>query len=483
MKKKGCGRFAPCDIRGDSGRIAAKMNYIRDYTIVIPADAVPNERRAAAFIRDNIALVCGCRLPVVTDNTSASGCEIAVGRTNRENEDGLQLWRSRDHVWEYTVRLVGARMYVTGLGVPATPPEEYRSAYRYVDDGAMATAYAAYHFVEKILGYDFMRGTFITPPYTPDAKMPAEYCYNYTRAKLSDMELPRFDGPSMYMLPVTDELNWNMMSVIFRTAHGKLVVIDGGQAGETEVLISALRRISGLETPTVTAWFITHMHPDHYGVLNKLALGGDRRVRVERIYHGLLERDFYTDITCEKIPGLGTVWGTLTNADRTLGAQVIRLNESDKICVDELCFEVVHTAACVERELLPKMNMNDSSTVLRLCAGGQKILFLSDSEWICNNALLEKHRDMLPADVVQIGHHGCGNVSDKCYEAIGARLALLPAGNRFYYSDGGEGLNSHNTGMIRTLRLMEQTHVPVIDVREMPFCSPLPIDIDNIVKA
>lgn len=452
------------------------MNYIRNYTIVISSGALPNERRAAAFIRDNVALVCGCRLPVVEDSTPPSACEIAVGRTNRETLDGIDFERSREHVWEYAVMMCAQRLYVTGLGIPQTPPTEYRSAYRYTDDGAMATAYAAYYFVERVLGYDFMRAAYITPPYNPDTVIPENYCYIYTRERLAGAGLPRLDGAAMYMLPVTDELNWNIMSVIFRTSQGKLIVIDGGHAGECGVLIRTLRQISGLETPVVSAWFITHMHVDHYGVLDRLASTSDGRVRVEQIYHGFPDRAFYTDVTCEKIPAAGAVWDNITGAGRTLGARVTRLHEDDRVCVDGLCFEVVHTAECVAQDMLPKMNMNDSSMVLRLCVDGQRILFLSDSEWICSNALMEKHRGSLSADVVQIGHHGCGNVSENCYEAIGARLALLPVGNRFYYSDGGEGLNSHNTGMIRTLRLMERLNIKVEQVRESAFCSRLPVD-------
>lgn len=453
------------------------MNYIRDYTIVIPSDCLPNERRAAAFIRDNAALVCGCRLDIVPDSTPPRELEIAVGRTSRESLDRVHFERGREHIWEYELRMAGKRLFVTGLGVRAEPPAEYRSAYRYTDDGAMATAYAAYHFVESLLGYDFMRSGYITPPHCPDAAIPDDYCHTYTVERLTHTELPDISGAAIYMLPVTHELNWNIMSVIIRTAQGRIIVIDGGHAAEREVLIRALRRISGLEVPRVAAWFITHMHVDHYGVLDSMARERDGRVKVERVYHGLLGREFYTDAALEKLPDAGRVWDSITGAERTLGARVIRLREGDRVAVDELTFEVVHTAQCVDSSWLPKMNMNDSSTVLRLCAGEQKLLFLSDSEWICNNALMEKHRDMLGADVVQIGHHGCGNVSDACYEAIGARLALLPAGNRFYYSDGGEGLNSHNTGMIRTLRLMERLNMRVIGVREGAFCSPLPIKI------
>ena len=49
------------------------MAKIADYTIVMPQKATENERRAAAFIRENIRLVCGKKVPLVTDDAGVNG--------------------------------------------------------------------------------------------------------------------------------------------------------------------------------------------------------------------------------------------------------------------------------------------------------------------------------------------------------------------------------------------------------------------------
>ena len=69
------------------------MRKITDYVIVISQNPSENERRAAAFIRDNVRLVCGKLLPIVTDTESAVDNEIVVGETNRELLDGLNFKR------------------------------------------------------------------------------------------------------------------------------------------------------------------------------------------------------------------------------------------------------------------------------------------------------------------------------------------------------------------------------------------------------
>ena len=73
-----------------------------------------------------------------------------------------------------------------------------------------------------------------------------------------------------------------------------------------------------------------------------------------------------------------------------------------------------------------------------------------DAEWVASGELLALSRDRLKADVVQVGHHGCGNVSKEVYREIGARAAVWHVSERFFHSESGEALNSHNTGVIRT---------------------------------
>ena len=62
------------------------MRKIIDYVIVISQNPSENERRAAAFIRDNVRLVCGKLIPIVSDAEPAVENEIVVGETNRDRK-------------------------------------------------------------------------------------------------------------------------------------------------------------------------------------------------------------------------------------------------------------------------------------------------------------------------------------------------------------------------------------------------------------
>jgi beta-lactamase superfamily II metal-dependent hydrolase len=146
------------------------------------------------------------------------------------------------------------------------------------------------------------------------------------------------------------------------------------------------------------------------------------------------------------------VRSVILDSGAVTGATVHTVRAGDVIEVDEIRFDVIHVPDLAYAD---KMNMNDSSTVYKMTYdGGQTMMLLGDAEWVTSNDLVENHADLLKSDIVQVGHHGCGNVSKECYEAIGADVYLWQVGNRFWYSENGEGLNTHNTGVIRTRSYM-----------------------------
>lgn len=460
------------------------MEQIRDYRVVIPSDATENELRAAAFIRENVRLVTGRAIPLVRDTEAPVPLEIAVGRTSREALDGISITRYRDSalggVWEYSVKKVGARLYVTGHGLPPAEEAPYTSAYRTLDDGQIGTVMAAYHFVERILGYEFLYGAYEPFPENDALEMPADYDYSFTRARMKAELPPLYDGPAIYVLQCSDELHWNMGSIILKTRSGRLVVIDGGHEGETDRMLGLLRHLSGESVPHVSAWLFSHMHRDHYGVYAELCEKECYRgaVTVGDVYCNFLTDEFYTTLARERSARFAAVRREILASGAITGATVHTVERGDVFEIDGLRFDVLHAPSLADAA---RMNMNDSSVVYKMTVeGGQTWMLLGDAEFVCNNSLLENAREQLPSDVVQVGHHGCGNVSYACYEAIGARAYVWQVGEKFWYSDGGEGLNTHNTGVIRTRAYMmrqnpkrENVHV----VMDGILASPLPMEI------
>lgn len=427
------------------------MSKVTEYRIIISENATDNEKRAAAFLRNNIRLVCGELLPISTDDCAPIEKEIVVGLTNREKK-GFLPERSRKGLYQYVIKSDFERLFICGLGTPDTPPAEYASAYKYTDEGDIGTLMGVYRFVEDILGYNFIYDGYAELHENRDAEIPESCLIEYTSEALKSTSVPLFEGECMYMLPVTEALDWNIMSFVIKTNGGRLIVIDGGHAAETENLLSVLAQLTPEgSVPTVSAWLLTHLHGDHYGAYTNIVGNYDEykdRVRVENFYCNLITEEFYTVLSREAADWCKGVRDTLLSSGDVLGCRVHTVNTGDVIELDGISFKVIHVP---DLKYAEKMNMNDSSVVYKMTAAcGQTVMFLGDAEWVCNNDLLENHRHELKSDAVQVGHHGCGNVSKECYAAIGAKYYLWQLGNRFWYGEKGQGIGTHNTGVIQT---------------------------------
>ena len=435
------------------------MQPLSSYRIITPRAPVPGETRAALFLQNAIRIVTGAMLPICPDTDAPQPRELCVGRTDRLTPDGLTVPAYLEGRDEFTLRAVGERVHFCGHGIPEEEPFPAVSAYRYYDDGSFGTVSAVYRFVEDVLQYPFLHA--VPAPVNPDVTVPVDYCADYTRALLRACPVPTVEGTALYMLPVTELLNWNIMSFILRTREGRLIVIDGGHTQETEYFLSVLRSLApDPDHIRVEAWLITHLHGDHFRVLRNLLLDEKTAdfLEIGDVYLNVLEDEFYTTLSREKIGEGPAVRRDLLTLPQKLGAAVHTVSDGDCFTVDELTFRALHVPKMADAEL---MNTNDSSVVWRLDVdGGKSVLFLGDAEFVCNNDLLSRCRADLPADIVQIGHHGCGNVSGECYRAIDAKTYLWQAGHKFWYSDRGDGLGTHNTGVIHTRACIDAMGIP-----------------------
>ena len=415
------------------------MAEISQYTVVLPQNASFNEKRAAAAVRRAARLVTGAMLPLVTDAASPTEREIAVGRTNREALCDLSLERSPKRNWEYRVQTVGERVFLTGLGLPPEEKAPYLSAYTPLDDGAYGTAVAAYRFCEEALGYYELYEAFEEFPTDPHRKMP-DLNLIHTKESLLSLMPPRREGATMFSVPCGSIPHLNMSCTVFRTQKGTLGVLDGGRAGDAEHVVSVLEALSPGKKPVVEAWLFSHLHRDHYGVLCAIASDPALRERLEirRFYHGLLSREDYTLRCREHSPDCAEPYEILTTLGRNPAEEIFQVKKGDVIALDELRFHTLHVP---EAQRVFDMNVNDTGVVWRLdCPSGKRVMLLNDGEWVVNEALMSLPPEQLRADLVQVGHHGCGNVSRECYERIGGKEFLFQISDRFWYSERGEGL-------------------------------------------
>ncbi len=98
---------------------------------------------------------------------------------------------------------------------------------------------------------------------------------------------------------------------------------------------------------------------------------------------------------------------------------------------DGVDFEVLHPAA---EAYAGESKPNHLACVLRVTAGGRRLLLTSDIEAADEAALLARYPDDLSAEVMLVPHHGSKTSSTPAFlQAVGAREVIIPVGyrNRF----------------------------------------------------
>ena len=79
------------------------------------------------------------------------------------------------------------------------------------------------------------------------------------------------------------------LSIVIKSPHGKLIVIDGGWEADADKLSSLIIQQGG----KVDAWLITHPHEDHVGALCTILNDSSRKIKIDKIYCSLATPDWY----------------------------------------------------------------------------------------------------------------------------------------------------------------------------------------------
>ncbi len=174
---------------------------LKNYRIVLPADALPGLFDAARVLAEVAAASAGCTLPIVTEDTPAEPYELVLGQTNRDSDaTASALAEVRDD--GFAILVDGTRLYIT-----APLPR--------------GVAYGVYAFMEDYLGARFLssRDRLVCPVGEPE--IPTDLC--------------RIDNPGFMSRDVFwyDILNPDTNSdfdfpAAMRSNHGEMPHLGGG---------------------------------------------------------------------------------------------------------------------------------------------------------------------------------------------------------------------------------------------------------------
>ena len=202
------------------------------------------------------------------------------------------------------------------------------------------------------------------------------------------------------------------MSYLIVTTGGKVIVVDGGWAGDAPYLKSLIKSFGG----RVDAWFITHPHEDHVVALSEILAAPDG-ITIGTIYHTKASPARYSDPENEAHKAISTLYGLMN------GYNVVDIREpGGRYDIDGVGIKVLS----VSDEVLNSSNLNDSSLALRIWDSNKSVVLLGDCMVAEGRKLLATCPADLDCDFLQLGHHGNKGPEKAFYDAVNFRYALVP---------------------------------------------------------
>lgn len=236
-------------------------------------------------------------------------------------------------------------------------------------------------------------------------------------------------GLTLWQLP--SQTGTQMNSYVLRTAGAEVIVIDGGLAGDAPYLSGFLGALGN----RVDAWFVSHPHLDHVDALTAI-LEKPAGLHIHALYGSLPDEAWMRE---HDDGGALQTMLSLNAALAASGHTVLELRPGQKIGFDGATFEILG----VRNPELTVNAINNQSAVWRVDGGSTSILFLGDLGIEGGEKLLAgPYRSRVPADCVQMAHHGQSGVNESFYQAVGPKYLLWPTPDWLWENDSGGGRNS-----------------------------------------
>ena len=254
----------------------------------------------------------------------------------------------------------------------------------------------------------------------------------------------------------------NGLSLLYRLSDGSFVIVDGGHDGNSSYwasnLINTIKEqakeyATGKEI-RIAAWFISHAHGDHMGMLNKEAAQFAKQFTVERVVANLMSTE---EINKSLASSYGENFGggeanttnKVRNAAKTLGADLIQCHTGQRFYFGDTVFEILYTVENFAPSITNALNTSSilvRSTTTDAAGNSTSVMVMGDvtgpAMAICNKL----YGTDLDCEIVQVAHHGYqtwgnDNAMISSYKLMSPEIVLWPMGAHAYQTHKDKAYN------------------------------------------
>lgn len=235
------------------------------------------------------------------------------------------------------------------------------------------------------------------------------------------------------------------LSIVIKSPHGKLIIVDGGWEADAEKLSSLILQQGG----KVDAWLITHPHEDHVGALCAILNDTVRKIKIDKIYCSLATPDWYRQVSPTGAGIADQLLSVFTKLP--VGTVTNNIGRGTEINIDDVNIRVLNN-----RGVYTYNGVNNSSLVYKISVSGQSILILGDLAYDGGKDLIKTCTAAeLKSDIVQMAHHGQQGVDQDAYALIAPTTCLWPTPAWLWDNDNGGGVGSGPWGTLTTRAWMD----------------------------
>lgn len=207
-----------------------------------------------------------------------------------------------------------------------------------------------------------------------------------------------------------------MLFYTIEDSAGNLVVIDGGYDTNAD----NVRAVIAEHGNHVSAWIITHPHPDHTMAFNAI-MSNPGEIVVDNIYTIAVNYDRYRE-TAQDYDRFD-VYETFLNITNGL-SNVTYLKENDEVNLLGLRMKVLHVWD-EHTDGLEVNALNNGSMIFFVEGNEEKMLFCADVENETEQVIIDRHAYELDADYVQLGHHGNWGMTTNIYDYMSPKAVFF----------------------------------------------------------